>query len=86
MQIIVRKPTPAEEAQMLTQPTWECPVSKFNWHYDEQETCLLVAGQVTVTHDSGSASFGPGDYVTFPRGLSCVWDVTKPVKKHYVFG
>ncbi len=26
-----------------------------------------------------------GDYVTFPKGLSCVWDVKEPVKKHYNF-
>lgn len=86
MQIIVRKPTPAERNQMLTQPTWECAVSRFDWHYDEQEACLLVAGQVTVTYDGGNVTFGPGDYVIFPRGLSCVWDVSEPVKKHYTFG
>ena len=85
MQIIVKKPTPAEHDQMLTRPTWECSVSTFNWHYDAQETCLLVAGQVTVTHEGGSVSFGTGDYVVFPQGLSCVWDVSEPVKKHYVF-
>jgi len=25
-------------------------------------------------------------YVVFPKGLSCVWKVSKPVKKHYIFG
>ena len=24
-----------------------------------------------------------GDFVTFPKGLSCVWDVKEPIKKHY---
>jgi uncharacterized cupin superfamily protein len=24
--------------------------------------------------------------VTFPQGLSCVWNVKKAVKKHYKFG
>jgi len=86
MSITVRKPTAAERDHMLTQPIWECPVSKFNWHYDDRETCLLISGQVTVTHEGGSVSFGPGDYVVFPQGLSCVWDVTAPVRKHYVFG
>ena len=86
MQVTVRKPTAAERDKMLAMPTWECPVSKFDWFYGEQETCLLVAGQVTVTYDGGSVSFGPGDYVTFPQGLSCVWDVSVPVKKHYIFG
>ncbi len=29
--------------------------------------------------------FGKGDFVTFPKGLSCVWDIKEPVKKHYNF-
>jgi len=41
--------------------------------------------EVTVTYDGGSVSFGAGDYVEFPQGLSCVWKVTKPVRKHYEF-
>ena len=24
--------------------------------------------------------------LTFPRGMSCVWDIRKPVRKHYRFG
>ena len=85
MNIIIRKPSDAEKADMLREPTWECGVSEFDWYYDSEETCLLVAGEVTVTHSGGAVSFGAGDMVTFPRGLSCVWKVTKPVKKHYYF-
>ena len=85
MNITVRKPSDAEKADMLREPTWECGVSEFDWSYDSEETCLLVAGEVIVTHSGGSVSFGAGDMVTFPRGLSCVWKVTKPVKKHYYF-
>ena len=85
MNIIVRKPSDAEKAGMMNEPTWECGVSEFNWHYDSEETCMLTAGEVTVSHSGGSVSFGAGDMVTFPRGLSCVWKVTKPVKKHYYF-
>ena len=85
MNIIVRKPNDAEKSGIMSEPTWECGISEFNWHYDSEETCLLVAGEVTVTHSGGSVSFGAGDMVTFPRGLSCVWKVTKPVKKHYYF-
>ncbi|MCL2852681.1 MAG: cupin domain-containing protein [Defluviitaleaceae bacterium] len=85
MDIIVRNPSDSEKADMLREPTWGCDVSEFNWYYDNSETCLLVAGKVTVTHSGGSVSFGEGDMITFPRGLSCVWNVTKPVKKHYYF-
>lgn len=85
MAILVRKPTEAEQAAMQSKPVWTCEVSKFNWHYDSEETCLLTEGEVTVTYEGGEVSFSAGDYVTFPKGLSCVWIVTKPVRKHYFF-
>ena len=86
MQIIVRKPTEAEVSAFSKKPTWGCGVSEFDWYYDEREQCILTEGEVTVDYDGGSVSFGAGDHVTFPAGLSCVWKVTKPVQKHYEFG
>jgi len=67
--------------------TWGCGVSKFPWTYGEAESCYLLAGKVTVTPSDGRkpASFGKGDFVTFPAGMSCTWDVTEAVEKHYVF-
>ena len=85
MNITVRKPTDTEKSEMQTKPLWECKVSEFGWHYDCEETCFLVEGEVTISHGDGRVSFGAGDYVVFPKGLSCVWNVTKPVKKHYIF-
>lgn len=85
MEIIVRKPDENEKAEMCKKPVWECGVSEFDWHYDSEETCLVIEGEVTVEYGGGSVSFETGDYVVFPKGLSCVWKVTKPVKKHYVF-
>ena len=85
MHIIVKKPTEAEKAELLKHPTWGCGVSKFDWFYDSEETCLIIEGEVTVTHSGGSVFIKAGDYATFPEGLSCVWDVTKPIRKHYVF-
>ena len=85
MNIVVKKPTDAEKAEMQSKPEWGCDISEFDWHYDSEETCLLTKGEVVVSYDGGSVSFGAGDYVVFPKGLSCVWTVTKPVKKHYIF-
>ena len=67
-------------------PTWTCEPSKFDWDYDQQETCYLLAGKVTVTAGDEQVSFGPGDMVVFPEGLDCVWEVAEPVRKHYKFG
>jgi uncharacterized cupin superfamily protein len=40
-------------------PTWGCGVSTFPWSSDEQETCLLLQSDVTVTPDGGEpVSFG----------------------------
>ena len=85
MDISVKKASDGEKAAMQSKPVWECGVSEFSWHYDSEETCLLIEGEVTVEYAGKSVSFGAGDYVVFPKGLSCVWKVSKPVKKHYVF-
>jgi len=67
-------------------PIWTKEASKFDWHYDDIEECYLLNGSVTVeTQDGKSVSFGKGDFVTFPKGLSCTWDMKEPVKKHYNF-
>lgn len=67
-------------------PIWTCEASTFDWHYDEKETCLILEGEVVVKAGTETASFGPGDLVVFPAGLDCVWQVRKPVRKHYKFG
>ncbi|HAK93780.1 MAG TPA: cupin [Planctomycetes bacterium] len=76
-----------EKLGVKTWPIWEKEVSEFPWSYDEPETCLFLEGEVTVTPAGGApVAIGKGDLVTFPRGMSCTWKVTKPVRKHYKFG
>lgn len=66
---------------------WTKEVSKFPWFYDDKETCYILEGEVTVTPEVDEAvSFSKGDLVTFPKGMSCTWDIKKAVKKHYKFG
>ena len=86
MEIKVRKPTEAEIADFSNKPTWGCEVSEFDWYYDDREVCILTDGEVTVDYNGTSVCFSAGDMVEFPAGLSCVWKVTKPVRKHYQFG
>ena len=67
-------------------PIWTKGVSTFPWTYDSIEECLILDGQVTVEiKDGKKVKFGKGDFVTFPKGLSCTWIVEKPVRKHYNF-
>ena len=64
---------------------WEKEASRF-WHYDVTEECYILEGGVVVeTQDGKKVQFGKGDFVTFPKGLACVWDIKKPVRKHYNF-
>ncbi|MBU0548984.1 MAG: cupin domain-containing protein [Candidatus Omnitrophica bacterium] len=71
---------------ILNWPIWEKEVSSFDWHYDSTEVCYLLEGRVVVkTEDGKEVAFGAGDLVTFPKGLSCTWDIKEPVRKHYNF-
>lgn len=76
-----------EKRGVFSWPIWQKEVSRFDWHYDSQEECYFLQGKVTVeTKDGRKVNFGKGDFVTFPEGLSCVWDIKEAVKKHYNFG
>ena len=66
-------------------PIWTCGISEFDWEYGEKESCLLLEGEVEVSSEFESVRFSTGDYVIFPRGLKCHWNVIKPVRKHYRF-
>ena len=86
MKIKVQKPAAETLAQqgVFEWPIWEKEISRFDWHYDTDETCYLLEGRVRVTMPDGRAvDFGAGDMVHFPRGLSCTWDIKTPVRKHY---
>ena len=70
---------------VLSWPIWECKVSEFDWEYDQRESCLLLEGEVEVKSDFETVKFGGGDFVVFPKGLTCKWKVRRPVRKHYSF-
>ncbi len=67
-------------------PIWEKEVSTFPWHYDQRETCLILEGEIRVTPEGGKpVEIKPGDLVVFPAGMSCKWEISSPVRKHYNF-
>lgn len=74
------------EMGVFSWPTWEKEPSTFDWHYDDTEKCYILEGRVRVEPKDGTpVEFGPGDFVTFPKGMDCVWKVSKAVRKHYTF-
>lgn len=83
----IRKPTKKQKELLESQPTWEHDVDKWNAHYDNRvETCLVIEGSASVTTDDGKVySFNVGDLVTFAPNMDCIWEVTKPIKKYYIF-
>ena len=88
MKITVEKPTQEqlEKLGVNRWGTWECEPSTFPWYYSDKETCYILQGRVTVKTDTEEVTFGKGDLVTFPAGLSCVWTVHEKVRKYYRFG
>ncbi|MBV5309487.1 cupin domain-containing protein [Chromatium okenii] len=82
------KPSPAklEVIGIDGWPMWKKEPAQFAWHYDRTETCYVLRGRFTVTPNGGEPeTFGRGDLITFPAGLSCTWDVLEAVEKHYRF-
>jgi len=75
-----------KEMGVFSWPVWEKEISRFDWHYDQVEMCQILEGKVTVeTKEGKKVNFAAGDFVTFPKGLDCVWDIKEPVRKHYNF-
>lgn len=68
-------------------PVWSKEASSFPWTYGDQETCLILEGEVTVTPEGGEpVEIKAGDLVVFPAGMSCTWEIKADLRKHYKFG
>ncbi len=88
MKIEIRKPDnkELEKLNVKSWPIWEKEPSKFDWYYDEKETCYIIEGKVKVSTEKETVEFGAGDLVIFPAGLSCVWEISQKIRKYYKFG
>jgi hypothetical protein len=86
-QIQIKKLTENEIAKrgIRDWPIWEKEVSRFDWTYEGDEECLILEGEVEVETGEENVTIRPGDFVTFKKGLKCIWDVRKPIRKHYNF-
>ncbi|XP_021734755.1 uncharacterized protein LOC110736728 [Chenopodium quinoa] len=91
--IIEKNPSEARlsELGIKSWPKWGCPPGKITLKYDATETCYFVRGKVKAypkkgsTNDNEGVEFGAGDIVIFPKGLSCIWEVSVAVDKFYKF-
>jgi hypothetical protein len=82
--------TPEARSKLLAQSrdrrssivVWECTAGRFNWHYSEDETVVVISGEVFITTEKGEERrLGQGDMGFFPAGSSCTWRVNNRVKK-----
>jgi len=88
MEIKKRKLTPIEIENMGIEswPIWEKEKSVFDWYYDTAEQCYIIQGKVIVHYGDGeSIEIEKGDFVEFPAGLKCRWEIVEGLKKHYNF-
>lgn len=66
-------------------PVWTKEVSTFEWTYDSDEVCYILEGEAIVTPSGGVAvTIQRGDLVQFPAGMSCTWQITADIEKHYL--
>jgi len=53
---------------------WECGAVSYKWHYDKDETYIVLSGEGFMTDDKGAEQrYGPGDVAFFPAGTSAIW-------------
>jgi len=61
---------------------WDCTAGRFNWHYNKDETLVVISGEAFISdHDGGERRIGPGDIVFFQAGTSAAWRVPNYIKK-----
>ena len=68
---------PVAEASVLSKSAdgqawtvvWQCSEGRFNWHYDYDETILILDGSIVLENETMSPTrYGPGDVIFFKDG------------------
>ena len=63
---------------------WSGTRGKWRVRYTENELCVLTAGRVVISSDTGEQNaFGPGDAFVIPAGFSGTWEVLEDCSKVY---
>ena len=74
-----------EDMGVYSWPVWEHDEEKFEWYYDKTEKCFITSGEATIISEFESITIKPGDFVVFPAGLECIWDIHSAISKRYTF-
>ena len=64
---------------------WEKEPSKFDWEYTSEEQCYIINGKAEIETKDDVIEIKQGDFVVFPVGLRCKWNVKESIKKYYNF-
>ncbi len=74
-----------EEAGVFDWPVREHDEDKFDWYFEKTEHCYIIEGVADIVSEFDTIMVKPGDYLIFPAGLECVWDVRSKIRAHYSF-
>jgi uncharacterized cupin superfamily protein len=64
---------------------WECTPGAFRISYRSDELVHILEGEVTVTVGYEVHRLTAGSVAYFPAGTDAVWDVSKTVRKVWVY-
>jgi len=86
LQIKKLSPEEIEKMGILKWNIWEKEKSVFPWVYTTDESCYFEEGKVKIIDKAGNEyNLEKGDFVVFPQGLECTWEIIEPVRKRYNF-
>ncbi|HHY48775.1 MAG TPA: DUF861 domain-containing protein [Alphaproteobacteria bacterium] len=61
---------------------WDCTEGSFWWTFGDDETVVILEGQVRVTTEQGETRLlGQGDIAYFAGGTRALWEVDRYVRK-----
>lgn len=62
---------------------WDCTAGHFDWHYNKDETLVVLTGEAFISPKKGAEErrIGAGDIVFFPAGSSATWRVPHYIRK-----
>lgn len=85
MAFVVKKLSNQEYKQLGidTWEPWENTTHKAPWEIEETETFYVLEGEVNITVDDKNYHVTKDMVVSLPKGLVCMWDIPKFLKKVY---